>query len=161
MVDLREIRITNLHLKILASQRTEKMSPRKKTHGEGGTVSCLIKFLHPSQLIRNKFPNPTSGQRLEGCITVRQEVKRINRKDQLSIVIHHDDFKEADEETFQELYAVKKDFTIQAEGDPDFFFDLPVAADVQEEPQEQLLPPVVDDELMGEIMGDNKISSRP
>ena len=129
------------------------MSPRKKTHGKGGTVSCLIKFLHPSQLIRNTFLNPTSGQRLEGCITVHQEVKRINRKDQLSIVIHHDDFKEADEETFQELYAVKKHFTIQAEGDPNFFFDLPVAADVQEEPQELLLPPVVDDELMGENHG--------
>ena len=93
---------------------------------------------------------PTSGQRLEGCITVRQEVKRINRKDQLSIVIHHDDFKEADKETFQELYAVKKHFTLQAEGDPDFFFNLPVAANVQEEPQELLLPPVVDDQLMGE-----------
>ena len=50
---------------------------------------------------------------------------------------------------FQELYTVKKHFTIQAEGDPDFFFDLPVAADVQEEPQELLLPAVVDDKLMG------------
>ena len=50
---------------------------------------------------------------------------------------------------FQELYAVKKHFTIQAEGDPDFFFDLPVATDVLEEPQELLLSPVVDNELMG------------
>ena len=153
MIDLHEIHITNHHLIILASQTTEKMSPRKKTHGKGGTVSCLIKFLHPSQLIRNKFPNPTSGQRLEGCITVCQEVKGINRKDQLSIIIHHNNFKEADEETFQELYAVKKHFTIQAEGDPDFFFDLPVVADVQEEPQELLLPAVVDNELMGENHG--------
>ena len=61
----------------------------------------------------------------------------------------------------QELYAVKNHFTIQAEGDPDFFFDLPVAADVQEEPQELLLPPVVDDKLMGENHGgqQNLISS--
>ena len=76
-------------------------------------------------------------------------------------MIHHDDFKVADDETFQELYAVKKHFTIQAKGDPNFFFDLPVVADGQEEPQEQLLPAVVDDKLMGEITGDNKISSRP
>ena len=131
----------------------KEMSPHKKTHGKGGTVSCLIKFLLPSQLIRNKFPNPTNGQGLEGCITVCQEVKQINRKDQLSIVIHHGDFKEADEEMFQELYAVKKHFTIQAEGDPDFFFNLPVVSDVQEEPHELLLPPVVDDELMGENHG--------
>ena len=153
MVDLHEIHITNHHLKILASQTTEKNVTSQEDPWQGGTVSCLIKFLHPSQLIRNKFPNPTSGQRLEGCITVCQEVKRINRKDQLSIVIHHNDFKEADEEMFQELYAVKKHFTIQAEGDPDFFFNLPVADDVQEEPQELLLPAVVDDKLMGENHG--------
>ena len=129
------------------------MSPTKKTHGKGATVSCLIKFIHPSQLIRNKYPNPASGQRLEGCITAHQEVKRINRKDQVAIVIHHDNFKEADRETLQELYAVKKHFTIQAKVDPGFFFDVPVVVDAQEHPQEQLLPAVVDDNLMGENHG--------
>ena len=54
---------------------------------------------------------------------------------------------------FQELYTVKKHFTIQAEGDPDFFFNLSVVADGQEEPQELLLPAVVDDKLMGENHG--------
>ena len=48
---------------------------------------------------------------------------------------------------------MKKHFTIQAEGDPDFFFDLPVVANVQEEPQELLLPPVVDNKLMGQNHG--------
>ena len=131
----------------------KKMSPTKKTHGKGATISCLIKFIHPSQLIRNKYLNPASGKRLEDCITVRPEVKQINRKDQLAIVIHHDNFKEADRETLQELYAVKKHFTIQAEGDPGFFFDVPVVVDAQEQPQEQLLPAVVDDDLMGENHG--------
>ena len=126
------------------------MSPTKKTHGKGATVSCLIKFIHPSKLIRNKNPNPASGQRLEGCITVHQEVKQINRKDQRAIVIHHDNSKEADGETLQELYAMKKHFTVQAEGDPDFFFDVPVVVDAQEQSQEQLLPAVVEDDLMGE-----------
>ena len=27
------------------------MSPQKKAHGKGATVSCLIKFLHPSQQV--------------------------------------------------------------------------------------------------------------
>ena len=121
----------------------KKMSPTKKTHGKGATISCLINFIHASQLIRNKYLNPASGQRLEDCITVRQEVKRINRKDQLAIVIHHSNFKEADRETLQELYAVRKLFTIQAEGDPDFLFDVPVVVDAQEQPQEQLLPAVL------------------
>ena len=74
----------------------KKMSPTKKTHGKGATISCLINFIHASQLIRNKYLNPASGQRLEDCITVRQEVKRINRKDQLAIVIHHSNFNLAD-----------------------------------------------------------------
>ena len=52
----------------------------KKTHGVGATVSCLIKFLHPSELIRNKFPNPVNGQRLDGCITVRQELKNQQKR---------------------------------------------------------------------------------
>ena len=139
--------------RFFASRTTEKMSPTKKTHGKGTTISFLSKFIHPSQLIRNKYLNPSSGQSLEGCITVRQEVKQINRKDQLAIIIHHDNFKEADGETLQELYAVKKHFTIQAEGDPDFFFDVPVVVDAQKQPQEQLLPAAVDDDLMGENHG--------
>ena len=104
-------------------------------------------------ILSGKYPNAASGQRLEGCITVCQEVKWINRKDQLAIVIHHDNFKEADRETLQELYTVKKHFTIQAKGDPDFYFDVPVVVDTQEQPQEQLLPIVVDDNLMGENHG--------
>ena len=116
-------------------------------------LAWLIKFIHPSQLISMKYPNPASGQRLECCITVCEEVKGINRKDQLAIVIHHDNFKEADGETLQKLYAVKKHFTIQAEGDPDFFFDVSDMVDAQEQPQEQLLPSVVDDDLMGENHG--------
>ena len=90
---------------------------------------------------------------LEGCITVHQEVKQINRKDQFASVIHHDNFKEADGETLQELYPVMKHFSIQAEGDPAFFFDVPVVVDAQKQPQEQVLPAVVDDNLMGENRG--------
>ena len=44
-----------------------KMAPRKKTHGGGAIISALIKFLHPSTLIREKNPNPKNCQRLEGC----------------------------------------------------------------------------------------------
>ena len=52
------------------------MPPRKKCHGKGAVVSSLIRFIHPSEYIRNKFPNAVNGQRLDGCITVRQEVKK-------------------------------------------------------------------------------------
>ena len=66
----------------------------------------------------------------------------------------HDDFIGMDEEP-QELYAVKKHFSIQVEGDPDFFFNVSlVQEDGEEEPvQQQVLPTAVDDELMGQNHG--------
>ena len=126
------------------------MAPRKKTHGKGAIVSVLIKFVHPLALIREKFPNPENRQRLEGCLTVRQEVKKITRKDQLSLVVTHDDFKDADG-NLQELHAVKKHFSIQQEGDPDLFFDVP--QERQQETMDTPLPDAVDDELRGENHG--------
>ena len=126
------------------------MSPWKKAHGKGATVSCLIKFLHLSQLICNKYPNPENEQRLEGCLTICQEVKKINRKDQLAIVVKHDDFIGTDQEP-QELYAVKKHFSIKVEGDLDFFFNVSLVLEDGEEEldQQEVLPTAVDDELMG------------
>ena len=61
-------------------------------------------FIHPSEHIRNKFPNPVHGHRLAYCVTLRQELKKVNRKDQLCLVVHHDDFKNDDD--FIELHAV-------------------------------------------------------
>ena len=51
------------------------MPPQKKCHGKGAVVSSLIRSIHPSEYIRNKFPNAVNGQWLDSCITVRQEEK--------------------------------------------------------------------------------------
>ena len=122
-----------------------KMAPQKKTHGKGAVISILIKFVHPLALIQEKFPNPENRQRLEGCLMVRQEVKEISHKDQLSLVVTHDDFKDANG-NLQELHAIKKHFSIQ-EGDPDLFFDVP--QERQEETIDTPLPDAVDNELSG------------
>ena len=127
------------------------MAPRKKTHGVGAVISTLIKFLHPSALIREKFPNLEHGQRLPGCMTVRQEVKKINRKDQLSLIVTHPDFKDA-EGNLQELHAMKKHFTIEVEGDSDLFFDGQLAIQ-PEQPPDTLLPSAIDADLIGENHG--------
>ena len=79
-----------------------------------------------------------------------QEVKKINRKDQLSLVITHEDFLDANG-NLHEIYAVKKYFGIQEEGDPDFFYD--VAQETQQEQQDELLPAAIDSELSGENHG--------
>ena len=110
-----EFSFKDLSKKICTMSHIKIMSPRKKAHGKGATVSCLIKFLHLSQLICNKYPNPENGEGLEGCLTICQEVKKINCKDQLALVMKHDDFVGMDQEP-QELYAVKKHFSIQVEG---------------------------------------------
>ena len=52
---------------------------------------------------------------------------------------------------FHELYAVKKHFGIQEEGDPNFFFD--VTQETQQEQQYELLPAAIDSELSGENHG--------
>ena len=82
---------------------------------------------------------------------IHQEVKKINCKDQLAIVVKHDDFIGMDQEP-QEFYAVKKHFSIQVDGDPDVFFDVSLVQEDGEEEldQQEVLPTVVNDELMGQ-----------
>ena len=128
------------------------MAPQKKTHGIGAVVSVLTKFVHPSQLIRDKFPNLPNGHRLSGCITLRQEVKRINQKEKLSLIVKHDDFKNDDEE-YQELHACKRHFQIQEEGDPEFFFDIPQQVTPTTEDQSPDMPVAIDAVLEGEHVG--------
>ena len=59
-------------------------------------------------------------QWLENCITLHQDVKKIKSKEQLSLIVTHNNFKDDD---LLELYAVKKHFKVIMEGDPDYFFD--------------------------------------
>ena len=123
------------------------MAPRRKNHGKGAEVSCLIKFLHPSELIMKAYPNPLNQQRLENCITLCQDVKKIKQKEQLSLIVTHNDFKDDNGELL-ELYAVKRHFKVENEGDPDYFFDA-VAKDDNEQAEEEVLPQVINDEVMG------------
>ena len=85
-----------------------------KQHGKGAIVSALSRFIHPSEHIRNKFPNPVHGHQLVGCVTLRQEVKKVNRKNQLCIVVCHNDFKNDDD--FIKLHAVVKHWKVEVEG---------------------------------------------
>ena len=70
------------------------MAPWRKNHWKGVEVSCLIKLLHPLELIRKAYPSPLNRQWLENWITLRQDVKKIKQKEQLSLVMTHNDFKD-------------------------------------------------------------------
>ena len=68
-------------------------------------------------------------------------------KEPLSLIMTHNDFKDDDGELL-ELYGVKKHFKVEMEGDPDYFFD-EVTKDDTEQPEEEVLLQVIDDEVMG------------
>ena len=83
------------------------MPPCLGHHAVWATVSALIKFIHPSEHIRNKFRNPCLGQGLLYCKPIHQEVKAVTRKEQLTLIGHHEDYT-IDDNTYIELYAVKR-----------------------------------------------------
>ena len=118
---------------------------RIKQHGKGGIVLALSRFTHPSEHIRNKFPNPVHGHQLAGCVTLRQEVKKVNHKDQLCLIVHHDDFRNDDD--FIYLHAVVKQWTVQVEGDHDLCFTARVHPQVEQEGEPTPLPQAVDELL--------------
>ena len=126
------------------------MAPSTCDHGVGAVVSALIRFIHPSEHIRRIFPNPVAGQRLSDCQTIRQEMKKVSRKDQLVLVVHHDDFKTEDGD-FIDLYAVKRYWKVHKGGDEDLRFDVASTNDGGAQGEEMLpLPAAVDDYINGE-----------
>ena len=69
-----------------------------------------------------KYPNPLPSQHLENCTMICQEVKNVPRRDQLTLVMHHEEFKHADG-TFIELYTVKRYWKVHQSGHLDYFFN--------------------------------------
>lgn len=91
-------------------------------------VSCLSKNLHPSHIVREHFPNATMGHRVHDLTVVRLEEKRINRKQQLAVVVTHEDMV-AISGTKLELYAAQRWFQVTKEGPIDLRFEAAPAED--------------------------------
>ena len=90
--------------------------------GEGAIISCLSKFLHPSQHIRDKYVNQEKGHRLDGLIALREDKKTIRRRIVDVIVMVHPDFQENDD--FIELYACPRYCKITQERPKDKYFNI-------------------------------------
>ena len=121
-------------------------------------MSKFCQFVHLSQYIGDKYPNPVSGHHLEGCLTIHQEVKKVSRQDQLCIIVHHDDFKTADGE-FIKLHAIKWYFKVIEEGDPDLFFNDPGESQGQGEATPDPLPDDVGEVLNGQPEMNNTLEA--
>ena len=104
------------------------MAPQRTNHGKGAKVFCLIKFLHPLELIRKAYPNPLNQQWLENFITLCQDVKKIKQK--RAAFPHHNPQQLAEDEKtklmlntpFKELYNLYRyiqHFILKSEFDYD------------------------------------------
>ena len=94
----------------------------KKKVGVGAVCRASVKFMHPSQLMRDKFVNITAQMKLSELIALRQEVKTVARKQQMCLVFRHDNWPN------KEVYCCKRWATVLQEGDPNQYFDMPTPA---------------------------------
>jgi hypothetical protein len=91
--------------------------PPKLNRGIDATVSIPLKFLHPSEYIREKFPNFTNAQKLDNCTVLRREQKCIRRRQQLAIIVSHESF------PGKELHCADRYAKVTKEGPPEKFFE--------------------------------------
>jgi len=99
------------------------MSREKKRLGRDALVSCYLRYIHPTVAIQTKYPNPTITQRLNGMKVLRLEVKKVNRKDQLCVIVSHPDFSDSNQEPIL-LHIVKRWVTVESEGPNDLLFNI-------------------------------------
>ena len=122
----------------LCADAHEKMPRRTKTMGKDALVSCPTRYLHPSALIRRVYTNLEKGHVLQDLVVRRQEVKTINWKQHLALVVTHPMVLENDEPV--ELYAVKKHFKVLTEGPSDLFFNAEPEEKKQDEEEAPAIP---------------------
>ena len=103
---------------------------KKKTKrcGTGAICSVLTKYLHPSDLINEKFINRSAGSRVSDLLAIRQEMITVRRKKRLVVVFYHD----ATEDV--EIHAVKRWVRVEEEGNPEHFFISDDEEDAEQDP---------------------------
>ena len=72
-----------------------------KQLGKNAKVPIMIKYVHPSRLINEVLQNYELNHRLNNCIVVRMEEKKVNRRN----VLKEEDFKTNDGEP-EVIYSV-------------------------------------------------------
>ena len=89
---------------------------KKKECAIGARCSVLLKYMHPAKVIGEKFPQFVNGRKLENLLVIRQELKTVRRKEQVSVVFCHGDFEGI------ELHCAKRWVHVTQEGHPDQLF---------------------------------------
>ena len=93
-------------------------APRKKRRGIGASCSVLIRYLYPSNLVSERYPNKDKCDALGGIIITKRDVRRFTRRGQLFIFMKHEDFKD------KELHCVQRWVIVDTEGSDVHFFNI-------------------------------------
>ena len=62
-------------------------------HGIGAVAQVSKKFLHPTKLMGDNYPNVRGDHEVSGLFERRREQKNVRRKEPMSIVFGHNDFR--------------------------------------------------------------------
>ena len=108
----------------------------KKRLGKDAKVTVLIKYLHPSKVIDKAMPNVEANCRLENCHVLTMDSKKVNRREQLVVVMENEKVKSNNDE-LAEIYAIVCWCNIIKEGPLDLLFGTEVLLPPQQEEQEQ------------------------
>jgi hypothetical protein len=111
------------------------MVSRKKRLGNGATVSCFVRYLHPSAILRARFLNNYDKERLDGLSVYGREEKTISRRKTDCVLVKHPDFPD------QDFYVAKSRVKVQLEGPEDDFFDDPTSELAQNGGNEEATAP--------------------
>jgi hypothetical protein len=79
----------------------------------GAICSAPLKYVKPSRVVQDKHPSIRPGERLEGLIAQRREVRKLNRIDQPCIIFRHSSFENV------ELYCHERWCRVDQEGPGD------------------------------------------
>ena len=91
--------------------------PQRLRLGVGAKCCTMLKYLHPAKLIDEKYPNRTAKSKLDDLLVIRQEIKKVNKKEQRCIVFRHGLFDGV------ELYCVQRWAKVLTEGAIEHLFD--------------------------------------
>jgi Transposase IS4 len=131
---LRAIYVDFVPQKVASTSNIEKRSTMV-TLGVGAVCSVVVQYLHPSKLIKDKYPSRGAKERLENLLAIRRETLKVNKVQRVCVVFRHDDFPN------QELHCCERWARVDQEGPADSFFDIvPEEVTVEEMEEGRELP---------------------
>ena len=95
----------------------------KKKKGKGAKVSILAQYLHPLRLISTTLSIIESNHRLEGRTVIGLSLKKVNRRNQIVVVMKHDGFITHDGAS-EEIYSIPRWCKVTEEVPTDNYFDI-------------------------------------